>query len=204
MCGFSPLARPRPLCGRDHPHPRLPHAQNPCGELRVRGPLLRLRGVPDPVGAPAHLSIADQAAPSANLSTHVVGVDRAAPAIYDDLHNCAGWPPSDSSSSTVSDPSTCKTWRSSVHERNENSLPSEARLLACLQRTRTESLVVSFDGPVIDIVLVACGRAFLDPGLFFSQNAASRSSRIRNLSILGSAANDATARTHRQQLKTEV
>ena len=52
MCGFSPLARPRPLCGRGHPHPRPPHAQNPCGGLRVRGALLRLRGVPDPSRAP--------------------------------------------------------------------------------------------------------------------------------------------------------
>ena len=52
MCGFSPLARARPLCGRGHPHPRPLHAQNPCGGLRVRGPLLRLRGVPDPSRAP--------------------------------------------------------------------------------------------------------------------------------------------------------
>ena len=42
------------------------------------------------------------------------------------------------------------------------------------QRKRTESLVGSFDGPVIDIALVACG---LSSTLFFSQNAASRSSR---------------------------
>ena len=41
------------------------------------------------------------------------------------------------------------------------------------QRKRTETLVGSFDGPVIDIALVACG---LSSTLFFSQNAASRSS----------------------------
>ena len=43
------------------------------------------------------------------------------------------------------------------------------------QRKRTESLVGSFGGPVIDIALVACG---LSPALLFSQNAASRSSRV--------------------------
>ena len=40
------------------------------------------------------------------------------------------------------------------------------------QRKRTEAFVGSFDGPVIDIALVACG---LSSTLFFSQNAASRS-----------------------------
>ena len=57
-------------------------------------------------------------------------VDRAAPAIYDDLHNCVGWPPSDSSSSTVFDSSTCNTMRSMCHERNVHSFPSEARVLS--------------------------------------------------------------------------
>jgi hypothetical protein len=41
----------------------------------------------------------DQAAPSANRQPHdadtIVNVDRTAPAIYDELHNCVGWPPSD-------------------------------------------------------------------------------------------------------------
>ena len=40
------------------------------------------------------------------------------------------------------------------------------------QRKRTEAFVGSFDGPVIDIALVACG---LSSALFFSQNSASRS-----------------------------
>ena len=40
------------------------------------------------------------------------------------------------------------------------------------QRKRTEAFVGSFDGPVIDIALVACG---LSSTLLFSQNAASRS-----------------------------
>ena len=43
-------------------------------------------------------------------------VDRAAPAIYDELHNCVGWPPSDNSSSTAFD---------------SHSLPSKARVLTC-------------------------------------------------------------------------
>ena len=64
------------------------------------------------------------------FSNVVSVVDKTAPAIYDDLHNSAGWPPSDSSSSTVSDPLTCKTWRSNVHERNEHSYLPEARVLA--------------------------------------------------------------------------
>ena len=98
--------------------------------------------------------------------------DRAAPAIYDDLHNCVGWPPSDSSSSTVFD---------------SHSVPSKARVLTCkpplktvdslfftgekehvqksvsfaeqrsqTQRKRTEASTGSFDGPIIDIALVAC------------------------------------------------
>ena len=41
------------------------------------------------------------------------------------------------------------------------------------QRKRTEACTGSFGGPVIDIALVACG---LSSTLFFSQNAASRSS----------------------------
>ena len=61
--------------------------------------------------------------------TSVSSDGRAAPAIYDDLHNCAGWPPSDSSPSTVFDSSPCNTMRSECHERNEHSLPSEARVL---------------------------------------------------------------------------
>ena len=78
----------------------------------------------------------DQAAPSANRQrcinrSHaagtVVDVDRTAPAIYDELHNCVGWPPSDSSLSTVVD--STYTWRSNVHERNEHSYLSEARVL---------------------------------------------------------------------------
>ena len=40
------------------------------------------------------------------------------------------------------------------------------------QRKHTETLIGSFDGPVVDIALVACG---LSSTLFFSQNAASRS-----------------------------
>ena len=40
------------------------------------------------------------------------------------------------------------------------------------QRKRTEPCVRSFDGPVIDIALIACG---LSSTLFFSQNAMSRS-----------------------------
>ena len=40
------------------------------------------------------------------------------------------------------------------------------------QRKRTEAFTGSFDGPVIDVALVACG---LSSTLFFSQNAASRS-----------------------------
>ena len=71
------------------------------------------------------------------FGTVVSGVDRTAPAIYDDLHDCVGWPPSDSSSSTVSDPSTCKTWRSNVHERNEHSYLPEARVLASKPSLKT-------------------------------------------------------------------
>ena len=41
------------------------------------------------------------------------------------------------------------------------------------QRKRTDTQTCSFDGPVVDIALVACG---LSSTLFFSQNAASRSS----------------------------
>ena len=97
-------------------------------------------------------------------------------------------PSSDNPSSTVFD---------------SHSVPSEARVLTCkpslktvdslfftgkkdahksvsfaeqrsqTQRKRTETLVGSFDGPVIDIALVACE---LFSTLFFSQNAASRSS----------------------------
>ena len=57
------------------------------------------------------------------LGTAVPNLDVTAHAIYDDLHNCVGWPSSGSLSSMVSDPSTPKTWRSNVHERNERSLP---------------------------------------------------------------------------------
>ena len=45
----SPPLRARPPA----PAPP-PHAQNPCGGLRVGGALLRLRGVPDPSRAPAY------------------------------------------------------------------------------------------------------------------------------------------------------
>ena len=113
-------------------------------EYRLGAPPRKTLRVAQVVSSSHNRLLVDQAAPSANLSTHVAGVDstavlghattqvvdRAAPAIYDDLHNCAGWPPSDSSSSTASDTSTCKTWRSNVHERNEHSYLSEARLLA--------------------------------------------------------------------------
>ena len=77
-------------------------------------------------------------APSASLpvdgvvvqcATTVSSDGRAAPAIYGDLHNCAGWPPSESSSSTVFGSSPCNTMRSKCHERNEHSLPSKARVL---------------------------------------------------------------------------
>ena len=148
----------------------------------------------------------------------VVDVDRTAPEIYDELHNCVGWPPSDSS--TVID--STHTWRSNVHERNTHSYLSEARVLEStpslktvdslfytgenessrelgsttansrkqnapthapkrvsfaeqhsqMQRKRTETYTGSFDGPIIDIALVACG---LSSTLFFSQNATSRS-----------------------------
>ena len=54
MCGFPPLERPRPLCGHGHPHPRAPARPKLLRGLRVRVPILRLRGVPDPVRAPAH------------------------------------------------------------------------------------------------------------------------------------------------------
>ena len=57
-------------------------------------------------------------------------VDRAAPATYDDLHNCVGWPPSDSSSSTVFGSLACYTMRSMCHERHMHSSPSEARVLS--------------------------------------------------------------------------
>ena len=40
------------------------------------------------------------------------------------------------------------------------------------QRKHTDAPTSSFDGPVIDVALVACG---LSSTLFFSQNAASRS-----------------------------
>jgi len=96
----------------------------------------------------------DQAAPSANLQrcinrSHdagtVVDVDQTASAIYDDLHNYVGQSPSDSSLSTVVD--STYTWRSNVHERNEHSYLSEARVLEstpalkqltrCLTQART-------------------------------------------------------------------
>ena len=131
----------------------------------------------------------DQAAPSANLSTHVVGVDRAAPAIYDDLHNCVGWPPSDSSSSTVFDSHsylsearvlTCKPSLKTVdslfftgEKEHDRKSVSFAEQRSQTQRKHTEACTGSFDGPVIDIALVACG---LSSTLSFSQNAASRSS----------------------------
>ena len=53
MCGFSPLAQTRPLCGRGHPHPRPPHAQNPCGGLRIRGGASATEGRTRPRRAPA-------------------------------------------------------------------------------------------------------------------------------------------------------
>ena len=71
------------------------------------------------------------------FSTVVSVVDKTAPAIYDDLHNSAGWPPSDSSTSTVSDPLTCETWRSNVHERNEHAYLPEARVLASKPSLKT-------------------------------------------------------------------
>ena len=157
-------------------------------ERRLGAPPRKTLRVAQVVSSSHNRPLADQAAPSTNLSTHAVGVDRTAPAIYDDLYNCVGWPPSDSSSSTVFD---------------SHSVPSEARVLTCkpslktvdslfftgkkdarksvsfaeqhsqTQRKRTEAFIGSFDGPVIDIALVACG---LSSTLLFSQNAASRSS----------------------------
>ena len=52
---------------------------------------------------------------------------RAAPPVYDDLHNCVGWPPS-YSSSTVFGSSACYTMRSMRLERNVHSLSPEARV----------------------------------------------------------------------------
>ena len=84
----------------------------------------------------------DQAAPSANRQrcinhSHdtetVVDVDRTAPAIYDELHSCVGWPPSDSS--TVVD--STHTWRSNAHERNTHSYLSEARVLESTPSLKT-------------------------------------------------------------------
>ena len=84
----------------------------------------------------------DQAAPSANRQrcinrSHdagtVVDVDRTAPAIYDELHNCVGWPPSDSS--TIVD--STYTWRSNAHERNKHSYLFEARVLESTPSLKT-------------------------------------------------------------------
>ena len=83
---------------------------------------------------------------SSKVDRSAPAIDRVAPAICDDLHNCAGWPPADnrelrsgpcapnntrlSSSSTVFDSSTCYTMRSMCLERNVHSFPSEARVLS--------------------------------------------------------------------------
>ena len=65
---------------------------------------------------------------------------RAAPLIYDDLHNCVGWPPSDSSFS-VFDSSTCNTMRSTCHERDVHSSSPEARVLPNLSLKTVDSLL---------------------------------------------------------------
>ena len=145
---------------------------------------------------------------------------RAAPPIYGDLHNCAGWPPSDSSS-TVFDSATCRTMRSMCHERDVHSSPLKARVLPksylktvdsllhtdepalsvaeltdvsqdvqghhdrskkhvyfaeqrsqAQRKQRIEASGCSFNGPIADVALVACG---MSSTLFFAQNASSRS-----------------------------
>ena len=77
-------------------------------------------------------------------------VDRAAPAIYDDLHNCVGWPPSDSSSSTVFDSSACYTMRSMCHERNVHSFPSEVRVLSKPSLKTVDSLFFTGEMDKVD------------------------------------------------------
>ena len=62
-----------------------------------------------------------------------VDVNRAAPAIYDELHNYVGWPPSDSSAITESK----QTWRSDVHERNKHSYLPEARVFESTPSLKT-------------------------------------------------------------------
>ena len=53
LCAGSPLSHDHaPSAGAATRTRAPPHVQNPCGGLRVRGALLRLRGVPDPSRAP--------------------------------------------------------------------------------------------------------------------------------------------------------
>ena len=77
---------------------------------------------------------------SSKVDRSAPAIDRVAPAICDDLHNCAGWPPSkrlhghgpdrNSSSSAVFDSSACYMIRSMYLERNVHFFPSEARVLS--------------------------------------------------------------------------
>ena len=82
---------------------------------------------------------------------------RAAPAIYDELHNCVGWPPSDHSSSndhsssTVFDSTTTNTMRSMCHERNEHSFPSEARVLSEPSLSTVDSPFLAGESGNVDV-----------------------------------------------------
>ena len=92
-----------------------------------------------PRNIPATTTDVDQAAPSANLQrcinrSHdagtVVDVDQTASAIYNDSHSRQL--PSD-----ISVVDSTSTWRSNVHERNEHSYLSEARVLKSTPSLKT-------------------------------------------------------------------
>ena len=99
-----------------------------------------------------------------------VDVDRAAPAIYDELRNYVGWPPSDNSAVTALQTTpSLKTvdslFYTGAHESSKApKRVSFAKQRSQTQRKRTEPCVAPFDGPIIDVALVACG---LSSTLFF-------------------------------------